>query len=227
MNEYNERTLKNVLEDYREEQDKEFLKEIEEAKNDPLYQISEGEAEAFAKKHIKTKKKKTTKILIRVASILLVLAIGLSIIPITVEGRKSTIAEIIVNYINSEFLAFDSNENDDLLLSYEGKYIPTWIPDGYKVESVTNLKDRKQITFVNSKGNVITVEEQPSELKTNIDSEKYDSIEQVEINGHNSIYVKNKERHRVMITTEDSILYIASDDMGIDLIGFAKKIEKR
>lgn len=41
MNEYNERTLKNVLEDYREEQDKEFLKEIEEAKNDPLYQISE------------------------------------------------------------------------------------------------------------------------------------------------------------------------------------------
>ena len=227
MNEYNERTLKNALEDYMEEQDKEFLKEIEEAANNPLFQNQEGEAEAFAKKYVNTEKKKTKKILFRAASILLVLAIGISFIPITVESRKSTIAELIVNYVNSEFLAIDSNETDALLLSYEGKYVPTWIPDGYKVQSVTNSKDKKEIILVNSDNNMITYREQLFDFKVNIDSEISGNQKNIKINEYDAVYVKENDIQKVAITINDSIIYIVSDDMSIDLIGFAELIEKR
>lgn len=53
MTEYNERLLKNVLQDIREEQDEELLKEIEDAKNNPLFRNKEGEAEAFALRYTK------------------------------------------------------------------------------------------------------------------------------------------------------------------------------
>lgn len=227
MNEYNERTLKNVLEDYREEMDKEFLKEIAEAANDPLYQNREGEAEAFAKKYSNSKKKKTKKILFRVASILLVLIIGLSIIPISVEGRKSSVAELIVNYISTEFLAVGSNDKDNLLLSYEGHYVPTWIPDGYEVESVTNKTDKKEIIFVNSQGNIITFNEQETETKINIDNENFKNAKNIEINGYKGLFSENDGINTIVLVTDDSTLYISSDDTVLDLIGFAKKIEKR
>ena len=56
MNEYNERLLKNVLQDYREETDEQLLKEIEEAKNNPLFQNKDGEAAAFVEKYCKVNK---------------------------------------------------------------------------------------------------------------------------------------------------------------------------
>lgn len=224
MNEYNERTLKNVLEDYMEEQDKELLKEIEEAANNPLYQNREGEAEAFAEKYSNAGKKKSKKIFFRVASILLVLVIGLSFIPINVEGQKSSIAELIINYINSEFIAVDS---EDLLLTYEGQYVPGWIPDGYKVDSVTNAKEKKEIVFVNSNEKIIRFIEQFSELKTSIDSKNSDNVKNIVVNGYNGFSFEKDRVSYVILLTDDSILHIMSDDSEIDLIGFAELIEKR
>lgn len=225
MNEYNERILKNVLQDYREEQDKELLREIEEAANNPLYQLREGEAEEFAKKYVNAgKKKKKGMVFIKAASILLVLVIGLSFIPINVEGHRSTIAELIANYVSSEFIAVG---NEDVLLTYEGKYVPSWIPEGYKVESVKNLNDKQSIIFVNSDSNMIIYKEHPSGSKMKIDGENNINVQDIEINGYKGIFAEKDGIQRIIFATEDSILYISCDDPEIDLIGFAKKIEKR
>lgn len=225
MNEYNERILKNVLQDYREEQDKELLREIEEAANNPLYQLREGEAEEFAKKYVNAgKKKKKGMVFIKAASILLVLVIGLSFIPINVEGHRSTIAELIANYVSSEFIAVG---NEDVLLTYEGKYVPSWIPEGYRVESVKNLNSNQSIIFVNSDSNMIIYKEHPSGSKMKIDGENNINVQDIEINGYKGIFAEKDGMQRVVFATEDSILYISCDDPEIDLIGFAKKIEKR
>ncbi|MBR3868470.1 MAG: DUF4367 domain-containing protein [Clostridia bacterium] len=226
MNEYNERLLKNVLEDYREEQTEQLKKEIEDAKNDPLFQNKEGEAEAFALKYTKKKNNKPVKLFVRVASILLVLAISLAFIPFTVEGRKSSIAEIIANFVNSEFIAFDSNEDDKLLLSYEGKFVPTWIPDGYSVESVTNEADKNEIVFSNIKKRIV-FKEQALDVKTNIDYADAEDLQEIEILGYNGMSFKKDGMNRIVITAENTVLYISCNDDSVDLIGFAKKIEKR
>lgn len=226
MTEYNERILKNVLQDIREEQDAELLKEIEEAKNNPRFQNKEGEAEAFVCEYEKKTKKKTGRIFLRVASILLVIAISVAFIPFTVEGRKSSIAEIIVNFVNSEFLAFDSNENNKLLLEYEGSFIPSWIPDGYRVESINNGQNIKEIIFSDS-DNCIVFREQANGVKTNMDYSDAENLKELKILGYNAISYTNDGVNRVVITTEESIIYISCDNSAFDIIGFAKKIEKR
>ena len=226
MNEYNERLLKNVLQDYREETDEQLLKEIEEAKNNPLFQNKEGEAEAFAADYTKKPKKKYGRIFLKVASILVVIALCASFIPITVEGRKSTIAEIIANFVNSEFIAFDSNDDDNLLLSYEGEFVPSWIPDGYSVESINNEPNIKEIVFSNS-NNIIVFREQVVDFKQNVDYADADNLQNIEILGYNGILFTKDGINRIVITTEEANIYISCDDDTVDLIGFAEKIEKR
>ena len=226
MNEYNERLLKNVLQDYREETDEQLLKEIEEAKNNPLFQNKEGEAEAFALKHTKKSKKKFGKIFLRVASIFLVIAIGCAFIPFTVEGRRSSLAEIIANFVNSEFLAFDSNDDDNLLLAYEGEFVPTFIPEGYSVESINNGLNIKEIIF-STANNVIIFKEQDIDFKMNVDYSDADNLQDIEILGYKGISFTKDGINRIVITTEEANIYISCDDDTVNLIGFAELIEKR
>ena len=227
MTEYNERLLKNVLQDYREEYDAQLLKEIEEAKNNPLFQNKEGEAEAFAQKYSKKQKKKSNKIFLRVASILLVMAIGFAFIPFTVEGRRSSLAEIVANFVNSEFVIFGNNENDNLLLSYEGEFFPTWIPDGYSVASVTNNETKKEIVFSDSDNHIIVFREQALDVKMNIDYDAEDNKKEIDIIGYKGVCFEIDGVQYITAVTEKSLLYILCEDNSIDIVGFAMKIEKR
>lgn len=227
MTEYNERLLKNVLQDYREENNAQLLKDKEDAKNNPLFQNKDGEAEAFALKHSKKQKKKSRGIFLKIASILLVMAIGVAFIPFTVEGRRNSLAEIIANFINSEFVIFGNNENDNLLLSYQGEFAPTFIPDGYTVKSVFNEPDIKEIVFSNDAMCMLVFKEQYSEVKTNIDYSDAKNLQEIEILGYKGMAFEKDGMNRIVVTTENSVLYISCDDYTVDLIGFAKKIEKR
>lgn len=227
MNEYNERILKNVLQDIREENDDELLKEIEDAKNDPLFQIKDGEAEAFVQKYSEKSKKKSSKIFLKVASILLVVAIGITFIPFTVEGRRSSLAEIIANYVNSEFVIFGNNENDNLLLSYEGEFVPTYIPEGYKVKSVTNSEDKKEIVFSDNDNHLIFFAEQNYDVKSNIDYKNTDYKEEIKVLEYDGIYYESDGIKYIVFVAEKKYILISCNDSSIDLIGFSNKIEKR
>lgn len=226
MTEYNERLLKNVLQDVREEQDAELMKEIEEAKNNPMFANKENEAAEFAEKHTKKPKKKKRKTIFKAAIIVIVSAVLLSFVPFNARGQRFSVAEIIMNFVNSEFLAFDSNEEDSLLLSYEGEYIPSYIPDGYSVESVNNDPKIKEIVF-SKENKIIIFKEQDIDYKTNVDYSDASDLQNIEILGYKGMsYIKDGVHH-VVITTDNSNIYISCDDDSIDLIGFAELIEKR
>lgn len=223
MNEYNERLLKNVLEDLREEQDDELRREMEEAKNDPEFQLKEGEAEAFAKKYVPKKKKNTKSIIFKAAAVFIVLAVGFStFVPLSVQGQKQTVAELIANFVNSEFVAIG---NENLLLTYEGEYVPTFIPNGYEVKEVSNLKDSKSIIFINSQGNTIVYSEKNIDI--NIDNEENATVEEIEILGYKGIYTEKDGKQQIAIKAVNSLIHIFSNDTELDLINFAKYIEKR
>ena len=229
MNEYNERILKTVLQDYRAENDDALLKELEDAKNDPLFQVSDEEAKAFAQNYIKkTQKKKNSKIFIKAASVILsIILAGVIFVPITVEGRKSTVAQFVFNFVNSDFLAFDSNEDDNLLLSYEGMFIPTYIPDGYYVKSISNEKNEKTLTLTNDSGKMLILSEQVPELKNDIDHEDGIEIEEITILGYNGIYYEKNNTQFIIVLADDIMLSVICNDKKIDIKSFSEKIEKR
>ena len=229
MNEYNERILKNVLEDYIEENDEQLSKEIEEAKNDPRFQVKEGEARAFAMKHYKakSKKKKTASLILKIASVVLVIAIGVSFIPFSVEGKRSSFAEIIINFVNTEFLSLDSDESESLLLTYQGEFIPTWIPEGYIVESVNNTKEIKEILLKDNENHIILYREQHYNVKSNFDYKDGTNKKEISVLGYNGIYYEKDNVQYVSVITDSIILTVTCDDNNIDIIGFVNKIEKR
>ena len=228
MNEYNERVLKTVLQDYRSENDDELLKEIEDAKNDPLFQVSDEEAAAFAKKYVKKNQKKNRNLFLKVASVIFAIVfVGVALIPITVEGRKSTIAQLVFNFVNSEFLAFDSNEDDTLLLSYEGIFVPTYIPEGYYVESVNNTKDAKYLTLVNDTGKKIVITEQVTTVKNIADYAGGVEIENITFNGYEGIYYTKDGSQYVFVLIDDIVLSVICSDEEVNIKSFTEKIEKR
>lgn len=228
MNEYNERVLKTVLQDYRAENDDELLKEIEDAKNDPLFQVNDEEAKAFAQKYVKKTQKKPRKLFLKVASIIFVIIfVGAIFIPITVEGRKSTVAQLIFNFVNSEFLAFESNEDEKLLFSYEGVFVPTYIPEGYCVESVNNTKDAKYLTLVNDTGKKIVITEQVTTVKNIADYAEGVEIENITFNGYEGIYYTKDGSQYVFVLIDDIVLSVICSDEEVNIKSFTEKIEKR
>ena len=94
MNKHDELVLKLIAEEMLEEDDEIFMKEVEEAKNDPAFantDISRKKMEKVIADELKKLKKRKNKTFMRVASVLLVLLIGFSATTLTVKGFREKV----------------------------------------------------------------------------------------------------------------------------------------
>lgn len=228
MNEYNEQVLKEAMKKIIEEENKEILKEMEIAKTIPEIQVKEGEAEAFVEKYMprKSNKKKT---LMRVASIAVAVLVCFSAVTLSVDGLRNRFTEFLSNFSNSDHASVDigNSKNDELLLSYKGQYVPTYIPEGYTVQSVSNESNHGTIFLKNNDGFIIIFKEQSSTMKTDIDTKNAEIVKNIEINGMKGVYVLKDGEQSIAVSTEQTIIYVYSDDVEINLSAFTEKIEKR
>lgn len=235
MTEYNKRVLKNVLEDMCEENDKAFLKEIEESNNDPhfantkdtdkkIQKALNDSAKGIKKRHCRKK-------LIRVASVILVLLACVSVATLSVKGFREKIWEFLTNIGNPSYSLFVSSGDDDAnkLSAYEGQYIPTWIPDGYEITSVGNNAYHKTIDFKNSDGKTISYSEHTknNDAQFYIDKESSDSYEVSNVNGREIIIVSKNGVVSLVVKETDTIIQVVFYDSDIDVVGFASYIEKK
>ncbi len=235
MTEYNKRVLKNVLEDMCEENDKVFLKEIEEIKNEPRFANTKDTDKKIQKAlndRVKgINKKHRRKMLIRVASVILVLLACASVATLSVKGFREKIWEFLTNIGNPSYSLFVSSGDDDAnkLSAYEGQYIPTWIPDGYEVSQVNNSSYAKAITFKNSDGKTISYAEYPksNDVKFNLDKESCDSYEVSTVNGRKIIVATKNGVVTLVVKETDTIIQVVFNDADIDVVGFASYIEKK
>lgn len=235
MTEYNKRVLKNVLEDMFEENDKVFLKEIEEIKNEPRFANTKDTDKKIQKalsdstKGIKKKHRK--KALVRVASVILVLLACVSVATLSVKGFREKIWEFLTNIGNPSYSLFISSGDDDAnkLSEYEGQYIPTWIPDGYEITSVGNNAYYKTIKFKNADGKTISYTEYPksNDAQFYIDKESSDSYEVSTVNGRDVIVASKNRVVTLVVKETDTIIQAVFNDAAVDVLGFASHIEKK
>ena len=228
MNEYNKRTLQNVLDDVRDENDEQWLKEIEEAQNNPLFAVTEDEAAAFADKYAKPEKKKNPyKMIMKIAAVIVVLAISSTLIPFNVEGKKSNLIELVINYIDSESIGIGA-DTEDMLLKHTGEFVPGWIPDGYIVDAVSENITQKNITLSTTNDNYIFYSETSiNSSLSNSNNESDTNMVKLKINGYDAIYVDNKDTNDIIIVTENNYIVINATDKNLNLIKFAENLKKR
>lgn len=228
MKDHNEQVLKEAMEKIIEEENEELLKEMEIAKTMPELQVKEGEAEAFVEKYM-SKKSNKKKALMRVASVAVAVIVCFSAVTLSVDGFKESISKFVNNLSSSisASIKLSDDENDAKLATYEGQYIPTYIPKGYEVEEVANSEAVKSITLSNKSGNTIMFTEQVSDVNLNVDTENADSVEEVEVNGMQGLKAIKGNLATLVIKTESSVIHIACNDNDIDIVGFAKLVERR
>lgn len=224
MNEYNEKVIKDALTILRDEQDKEFLKEIEEANNNPDFKVEKGEARRFVKEVSKTKNYRP---MLRAASIVLIIAASLTAVTISVDGFREKFTSFFTNFVSSDYAGVKVGTDDDLFLDYQGRFVPSIIPAGYEVDSILNEGNKFEIALKSKNDTMIVLREQTIDLKSNIDTEDADVVEEIEINGMSGLYVKKGRKERIALDAGDVMICITDNDTQVDLIGFTELIEKR
>ena len=213
MNEYNEQVLKEAMKKIVEEEYKEILKEMEIAKTIPEIQVKEGEAEAFVEKYMpkKSNKKKT---LMRVASIAVAVLVCFSAVILSVDGFRNRFTEFLSNFSNSDHASVDigNSKNDELLLSYKGQYVPTYIPEGYVISDVSNDEVMCSLTLESEDGKVIILSEQSADVKTRMDTEGADSVENIEINNMKGLLVIKNDVTNMILASDNTVLHFVCRD---------------
>lgn len=237
MNKHDELVLKLIAEEMLEEDDEIFMKEVEEAKNDPAFANTDISRKKMEKviadelKKLKKNKKRKNKTFMRVASILLVLLIGFSATTLTVKGFREKVWAFIMNIGNPSHSSVISSNDDysSSLDSYEGKYIPTWIPEGYEVSNINNAPDVKTIKLQNSHNQTISFSEHYDfgEELLNFNKEDCDSYNAYNIDGQEIFITTLNGYTNVVIKKQDAIICILISDAKVDALGFAKHISKK
>lgn len=235
MNKYNERILKNVLEDIREENDIKLQREAEDAATNPLFANNEETDRRFqeALKEInkRNRRKQHRKTLLRVASVFLAILIGLSAVTLSVDAFREKLWEFVSNIGNSSHFSFiaSDNRNETMLSEYEGAYIPSWVPEGYEIVSINNSEVFSSIDYQNESGNVISFIEHRNTLDTkiNIDKENMDTCNTLTIGGKDAIITVKDNVTTLIIKEQDMIIEVVFDDKNINAEAFAEKIEKK
>lgn len=235
MNKYNERMLKNVLEDIREENDIKLQQEAEDAASNPLFANNTDSDrrfnEALAEIEKSKKRKHHRKTLIRVASVFFAILIGLSAVTLSVKGFREKLWEIIRNIGNPSYslMVSSDNPNDRLLADYEGLYIPKYIPEGYEVVSVNNKEHSKTIKYQNSSGNVISFAEHTQDIdkKFNLDKEDFNSYETYKDDVRQTVIATKDNVSYIVLKENNIIIHVIVTDTKIDIKSFADMIEKK
>ncbi len=233
MNDYNKRFLKNVLEDLREENDEILLKEIEDVANDPKFANSEIDRAKIKKKIKKATDKRTParKILLRVASVFLVILIGFTVTTLSVKSLREKLWQFFSNPGNDSYSLMVASDDPDTneFAAYEGKYIPTFIPEGYSVASMENAETFNMITLTKSSECMIVFSEFPKEFESQIqiDKENFDTYEKKTVSGRETTLASKDGVYHLVVIEVDAVLYITFTDSEIDFYGFASYIEKK
>lgn len=227
MNEYNERILKNVLQDVREDNDADFLKEIEAAAADPRFQNSEGEEQKFAQKYSKAKKKKIYSFLLKAAVILVVLTIGLTVVPVPVNGSNDSVVQIVFDMVDFRSASVTMDADTAKLLTYAGDYKPSYIPEGYYVETVRKHAASYSIVFRKGDSYMLDYHECTYNSSVNIDTENADDIRYGTVDGNSYMLAIKGNVTQIVVSLENSFLVIGCNDPAVDLIAFAEAVEKK
>ena len=233
MNDYNKRFLKNALEDLRDENDKIFLKEIEDAANNPKLTNSEIDRSRIKKKVKKATAKRSParKMLVRVASVFLVILIGFTVTTLSVKSLREKLWRFFTNAGNSSYSVMVASEDPDTneLATYEGKYIPTFIPEGYSVSSIENSETFNMFTLADSDGHLISFSEFDKEFesKMQLDKESFDTYESRTVSGCQATLASKDDNFHLVIIEIDAVIYITFNDSEVDFFGFASHIQKK
>lgn len=135
----------------------------------------------------------------RAAVIFLVLIITFSTAVVTVQAFRVKVMNFLID-IQPEYTSFQIKDNtsgssgEKLTVNRTNTYLPTYIPEGYEVDSLTYTEPLKEITYSNPKNKNACVyfTEYDSSNNLQVDTENGAVVKTVSVNGNKgTLIIKN------------------------------------
>lgn len=242
MEEYEEIQLKLALASYMEQEGKKLLEENEELRKNPFFHPTEAETKQFQKRlnrHLAFHRiKKGIKLFLTgskkptlVASLLLLL---LALSSMTVEAVRVKLFTLFVQ-LQDEYTEIRlGHQNADkvagkhLEVNWEHAYVPTRIPEDYRIVNVTNLENIKGIEYAHSGGGLILFQQKREGSSMNVDTENADEVIQTAIQGSQGLMVRKGEKWTLIWQKQSELFMIMGEHTGLSreqLLDIAESVE--
>lgn len=189
--EYDDLLMKMALSDYSEELGEQLLAELEEIKDDPLYQGSIKEKRRFRhqlniffkKDNVLNLVHKVARPMKKVAAFFLVAGIALSIPMFTVEAFRINVFNFFYD-VHDTFTEIKGENNDSYSVSGP-IYRPTYIPEGFSITK----EDEFGADYENADGKIITYFQLSATGTLLLDSENAEIFKPIKIRGQDGLII--------------------------------------
>lgn len=220
--EYEDSLFKLVMHDAAAKEGQLFLEQKAKLKNDPEFQPSPAAVRKFSqqldthlkKEQVYARKRCILNTINRTAVAMLILLVVLGSVVMTVEAVRIRVLNFIMD-VEPEYTSFalkDNNKGESAIVDWHKAYVPTFIPAGYEVSSVSTGQFAKSIELKNKQGLLITYMELSEGSKPQLDTENASTIETININGHEGKLIK-KDSMVTLIWPINDHMYIIRGQM--------------
>lgn len=211
--EYDDLLMKMALSDYSEELGEQLLAELDEMKDDPLYQGSLKEKRRFhhqlniffKKDNVLTLVHKVARPMKKAAVFFLVAGIALSIPMFTVEAFRINVFNFFYD-VHDTFTEIKGENNDSYSVSGP-IYRPTYIPEGFSIAK----EDELGADYENADGKRISYLQLPAGGNLLVDSENAETVDSINVNGQEGILIIKKGLLTLTWQDKDYIFSISGE----------------
>jgi hypothetical protein len=161
------------------------------------------------------------KLLRRTAVAMMAVIVILFGMAFSVQAVRVQILNFLIS-IEPEYTSLQLNDanntqnNGKLIVNWTNAYVPTYIPDGYEVNSISYAKAIKKIIFSNPNNDLSIIYTEFSSLNTiAVDTEDASLVEKVKVNDHDGT-LSIKDSITSIAWTIDNHLFVFQGQMSTD-----------
>ncbi|WP_193708428.1 DUF4367 domain-containing protein [Alkalibaculum sporogenes] len=178
-------------------------------------------------KHIK-RKKQIKQIGSKVAMIVLVISISLTILTFSVEAIRVKVLNLFIeiNDKYSEFKVAEIDEYDNDVVQRAGDYEPMYIPEGFVIDHTEEFNDIKTIEFTDGDNGFIVFERAPNGTDYQFDTEDA-KVSEILVKGTKGILIEKNNGNILFWNDEEWSYFILSDIELKIIIQMAESVEKK
>lgn len=163
----------------------------------------------------------------KVAIIFLVLAISMTLLTVSVDAFRVRVFNLIIE-ANEKYLSIKAEEDvrdkNDSYDDIKGYYAPSYIPEGFVLDSVENFGGSTTMIFINIKNQRILFDQSPIGTSFQIDSEDA-IIDEITINDVQGIAIIKEESNKIFWSNKDFNFYISSAIEPSEMIKVAESLK--
>jgi hypothetical protein len=178
----------------------------------------------------KNRERRASKIkaLQRVAVIILVVSAALTVSLFSVDAFRVKIINLIME-IRTEYTEFQlvdekAEMKGDRIVDWTNAYVPTYIPEGYLVESSENGDNIKAILFINGDGKIIDYAQYSEAASFNYDTEGA-TVKDVTVNGNDGKIIVKGYNYSVVWKYEGGIFVVMTQISAEETLKIAENIK--